>query len=176
MNLIFRFIFTIIQCLFVKKKSFLEKSELTFRCFPTDCDINMHMTNSRYLCFMDLGRIHLAAKSGVFKLLFKKGWGAVISGIDITFVKPINPLQKFTLITQTLAWDDKYIYFKQIFMSKDIIYATALARGVFLQQGKKIPVEDLQKMIGDNSPAPEFPEILQQWKELVEIKKNYTSE
>lgn len=173
MNIIFRLIITLVRCLFANNIALLDKSQLHFRCLPTDCDLNMHMTNSRYLSFMDLGRLYFARQTGVMRLFFKKNWGGVISGLELTFIRPINPMQKFILITRILAWDEKYFYFEQKFISKNTLCATALVRGVFLHYGNKVPVGKIQEIIGDNSPTPEFPTMIKHWKELIELKKTH---
>ena len=58
MNLYFRIILVLIKSFFAKKISPLTSSTLSFRALPFDCDINLHLTNARYLSFMDLGRTY----------------------------------------------------------------------------------------------------------------------
>lgn len=171
MNLILRLILIMIRCFRAPRIRLLEESQLTFRCLPTDCDINLHMTNSRYLSFMDLGRLYYSAQVGVAKLFFKQKWVGIINAIELTYIRPINPLQKFTLVTRTLAWDEKYYYFEQRFNVGETLCAVALVRGVFLHNGTKVPMEKIQELIGESVPSPEFPPILQQWKDLMELKK-----
>ena len=42
-----------------------EDSVLTFRVWPGDLDLNVHMNNGRYLTVMDLGRLDLMARTGL---------------------------------------------------------------------------------------------------------------
>ena len=172
MNLILRLIIIIIKCLRTSHIHLLAESKQYFRCLPTDCDINLHMTNSRYLSFMDLGRLYLSAQLGVAKLFYKEKWSGVINAIELTFIRPIKPFQKFKLVTRIIAWDEKYYYFEQKFIARRTLCAIALVRGVFLHHGKKVPMEKIQQIIGENVPAPEFPLTVQRWKELMELKKS----
>ena len=45
----------------------LEESHLSFRVLPTDLDVNMHLTNSRYFSFMDLSRVDHMIRNGAWK-------------------------------------------------------------------------------------------------------------
>ncbi len=124
---------------------------------------------------MDLGRVYLSAQLGVAKLFYKEKWSGVINAIELTFIRPIKPFQKFKLVTRLIAWDDKYYYFEQKFFAGRTLCAIALVRGVFLHHDKKVPMEKIQKIIGENVPAPEFPPTVQHWKELMELKKSNES-
>ena len=66
MNLIFRLILIIIKCLSRPVESNPQLPfKLNFRVMPTDCDLNMHMTNARYFSFMDLGRVDVMLKTAI---------------------------------------------------------------------------------------------------------------
>ena len=55
MNLILRMIKVLVAALFGQRLGVLDSSILTFRVWPNDLDINLHMNNGRYLTIMDLG-------------------------------------------------------------------------------------------------------------------------
>ena len=64
MNLYLRLLFLLFRLIGLPRKGPLEESRVAFRVLPTDCDINLHMNNGRYLSFMNLGRLHLVAHLG----------------------------------------------------------------------------------------------------------------
>ena len=73
MNLYFRLILVFIKSLFAGKRNPLEASVVHFRVWPLDCDVNLHLTNSRYFAFADLGKAfggHLAPGTIVFACEF----------------------------------------------------------------------------------------------------------
>lgn len=121
---------------------------------------------------MDLGRVYFAAQLGIAKLFIKQKWSGILNAIELTFIRPIKPFQKFTIVTRLIAWDEKYYYFEQKFISKNTLCAVALVRGVFLNHGRKVPMEKIQELIGEKVSHPEFPTIIQHWKELIELKKS----
>ena len=51
--------------LFERKLSPTGESRLSMRCWWSDCDINRHMNNSRYLALMDVGRYHFILRSEI---------------------------------------------------------------------------------------------------------------
>lgn len=175
MNIILRFIAVLIKCFYAPRLHMLDESRLSFHCFPTDCDLNIHMTNSRFLSFMDLGRVYLATEIGIGKYLFKKQWQIILAGLDITFVRSIKPFQRFTLISQVIYWDEKYIYMQQRIEANNLVCATSISRGLFLRDGKKLTIEEIQAVIDDHTPQPEIPPEIQHWKDLIEMKKASTT-
>lgn len=64
MNLIFRLIWMIITASLGSRRDIMGESHMTFRCLPTDLDMNLHMTNSRYHSFMDLSRVDFMIRNG----------------------------------------------------------------------------------------------------------------
>ena len=68
MNLYLRLLFLLLGIWRLPPRGLLEASRAVFRVLPNDCDMNLHMNNGRYLSFMDLGRVHLMAQSGLLKV------------------------------------------------------------------------------------------------------------
>lgn len=116
-----------------------EPSRLDFRVMPTDLDVNLHMTNSRYLAFMDLGRLNLILRSGLWGLLRSEGWAPVIGGCMVRFRRPLAPFQRFELSTRIEGWDDKWLYIEHRITSADGLACLAMVRGAFLRRGKVVP-------------------------------------
>jgi thioesterase superfamily protein len=47
------------------------EARLRFRILPHDLDLNFHVNNARYLSFMDLGRVDLMGRLGLFRFAFR---------------------------------------------------------------------------------------------------------
>jgi len=173
MNLWLRLIITLLKCIFVKKIDLLATSQLTFRIIPFDCDINIHLTNSRYFSFMDLGRIyHIAHMKNLLATVFKQHWQPVISDVEVKFIKSVKPFVKITLRTRLLTWDERYIYLEQRFFDQKKLYAIALVKGTFLQNHQRVPIEKILAVVGQkNMTAPPMPTTLKHWHSLIEAKK-----
>ena len=132
MNLIFRLIWIVIKCLSrpVARNPELP-SRLNFRVMPTDCDLNMHMTNARYFSFMDLGRVDVMLKTAIRHGFFKERWGPMIGTSFIRFRRALPPFTKFQLVSDIIDHDDKWIYMEQRIEVQGELYAVAYFKGLF---------------------------------------------
>src|SRR5258708_17012863 len=128
MNLYLRLLKLILSLPFIRGRGVFDASLMRFRVWPTDCDINIHMNDGRYLALMDLGRVHLIAQTGLLRSILRQRWQIVLAAADIHFIRPLNPLVKFTLVTRLITWDDKYVYIEQRFEHGDVLCASALAK------------------------------------------------
>ncbi|MBB5019235.1 acyl-CoA thioesterase FadM [Chitinivorax tropicus] len=174
MNLYFRFLITLIRTLLAKPTHALALSRQRFRCMPWDCDINMHMTNSRYLSFMDLGRTYLLGTTGILGTLLRHKWGPVVQAADLTFIREIKPFQSFELVTRLLCWDEKYWYIQQDFEVDGKVCASAVLRGLFVKGREKVSSATVLGSIGFDEPSPIVPAHVEAWAAAFQLKKNAT--
>ena len=106
MNLIFRLVWTVIAAFWKAREERGQidyphgESVLTFRVWPTDCDINFHMTHSRYAAFTDIGRIDYAIRAGLGKAVKREKWAPMVAGYHIEYRREIKPLELFTMRTR----------------------------------------------------------------------------
>ena len=63
--------------------------------WPSDIDFYPEMNNGRHLTLMDLGRIDIAVRTGLFRLVHSKGWGFVAAGASVRFRHPLRPFRTF---------------------------------------------------------------------------------
>ncbi len=158
MNLIFRLIWLFLTAPVRKRIGLTDESELPLRALPTDLDINMHMTNARYLSMMDLGRIELIIQAGMFKALIKRHWLPVVAVANLKFIKQINPFQRFNLITRLVGWDEKWLFIEQRFEVDGQLVALGVIKGLFRSRNGNVPTADLIKLAGYEGEAMELPE------------------
>lgn len=171
MNLYFRLLLLLLRIWRVPRRGLLEESRAAFRVMPNDCDINFHLNNGRYLSFMDLGRVHLMAQSGLLPVILKQGWMPVLTAAEINFIRSIQPLQKFDLVTRLVSWDEKYFYLEQKFEAGGVLCAHAYVKGLFLRKGMKVSNTEVVAVAGYADTPPPMPEELRLWAELGNVKK-----
>ncbi|MGL4473213.1 MAG: thioesterase family protein [Shewanella sp.] len=150
---------------------FLDTSSISYRALPTDCDINFHLTNSRYPAFMDLARTYMLADMGLLKKFLKLKWMPIVNAAEFTYIKDIKPLAKFTIDTKLVGWDEKYFYIEQRFVSERGLHCIAHLRGVFVCERRQVPIETLVTAANYHGPAPELPPEVVKWKEFLQVKK-----
>jgi acyl-CoA thioesterase FadM len=174
MNLYFRVLWLLLRLPFVRRRAVLAPSRLALRVWPTDCDINFHMNNGRYLTLMDLGRTHLVAQTGLLGILFKRRWAPVLAAAEINFIRALPPLARFHLVSRVVTWDEKYFYMEQRFERGGTLHAVAYVKGVFLKGRARIPTAQVVAALDPSLSAPPMPAVLRHWGEMTELKKRHT--
>lgn len=168
MNLYIRFLFLLARrCLPFKRIDIFDPCSTSFRVNPLDLDVNFHMNNGRYLSIMDLGRVDLMLKAGVFWKLVKNGFYPVVVSESIRFKKSLELLQKFDLVTTLESWDEKDFYLSQKFISRGEVLAEGYIKGRFKRRGKgSVPTEELFGVIGKNFEGPRMSDLAKLQREL----------
>lgn len=172
-NLYLRLLKLLFLLPFVRRQALLDSGCTTFRVWPNDCDINLHLNNGRYLTFMDLGRTHLLAQIGLLGKLLQHRWAPVLTAAEINYLRPIQPFQKFDLSTRLLTWDDKYFYMEQRFVAGGQLCAVALVKGLFLHRGRPVQNRAILAALDLDSAAPDMPEVIRHWNGLAVLKKQH---
>jgi acyl-CoA thioesterase FadM len=173
MNLYLRLIRLLLRLAFVSRRGLLEPGRVRFRVWPNDCDLNLHLNNGRYLTFMDLGRVHLIAQIGLLRGLLHRRWAPVLSAAEMSFIRPLRPLQAFDLVTRLLTWDDKYFYIEQRFVAGGRLHAVGMVKGLFLHGRERVESRAVLELLGLERSPPDLPEVVQHWNHLAVLKKQH---
>lgn len=138
-----------------------ESSLLSFRVWPLDLDISLHLNNGRYLTLMDLGRLDTMVRSGLWREVLHHRWTPIASAITIRFQRELRPFQKFRLETKLLCWDANLVVMEQIFLidggPRD---GQAAARALFKgglydrKERKFIEIARLMALLGVSETSP----------------------
>jgi len=123
------------------------QSLLSYRVGLLDIDINLHLTNSRYLFYMDLGRWDLFLRSGLVRKSLKENLSLAMVELDMKFRQELKPLQPFVLDSRVVEIRSKLITFEQHFLVGDRVHARAFARTLLTQNRKVIVPQDFMGMI-----------------------------
>lgn len=182
MNLLLRVFYVFLTSLWKPKiNDILAAAQLNLCVLPNDLDFNMHMNNGRFLTVMDLGRLDLILRSGLFKVMIKQKSVPILASAKIRYRLSMNPFQKYTLQTQILGWDDKWFYLEQRFVMaagplSGQVAAIGLVKGCFFDQQNKttVPTADVLHMIGYDRPSPALPPHITAWQEAEDALKDVT--
>lgn len=142
-------------------------SRLSFRVWPHDLDTSLHMNNGRYLTLMDLGRLDIMVTSGLWRAVLRHRWTPVASAIKIRYRRELRLMQRFTIETQIVAWDERSVVMEQVFLfasgpNAGQIAAHALFKGgLYDRKARKfVPIADLMLETGVEATSPEpTPEV-----------------
>jgi acyl-CoA thioesterase FadM len=148
---------------------------LNLRVWPQDIDFNLHLNNARYLSFMDYGRIHLSAATGILTHVLKERWMPLVGSLSITYRRSLALFAPFTLTTRTLCWDEKWVYMEQVFRSRvsppqEDLVAIAWVKGLFRGADGNVPPQRIVDLIAPGTVSPPVPDSLEQWNSLTREK------
>jgi len=145
----------------------------SFRVLPTDCDFNLHLTNSRYFALIDVARIEQLARLKLIGPLLKQRWLPFLNASEITFIRPLSPFKKFDIVTRIVTWDEKYLYLEQRFETPGTLHAVSLGRAAFVHRGEVVAPAEVAALAGHGGEAPACPAVIDGWQVLLKEKKDY---
>jgi acyl-CoA thioesterase FadM len=141
----------------------LGESRLNFRVLPADLDYNIHMNNARYLALMDVGRVDLILRSGMWRAMWRNHWQAVLAGSIVRYRRPLKPFQKMQMVSRLIGWDEKWFYIDHRIASGDVVSCQAMVRGAFLSGDGIISPLHLASALGEAAVSPQLPGWISAW-------------
>jgi len=164
MNLYLRLLMLKLRSKSNQRLSIWETAELPLRVAATDLDLFLHMNNGKYASIMDLGRIDLLQRAGMWDTVRANGWLPLVAAQTITYRRSLKPWQRFTLRTRYLGADEGWVYHEQTFLSGDELYAHAIVRSRFVKNaGGSVSQEELEALSGPTPATASIPEWVREW-------------
>jgi acyl-CoA thioesterase FadM len=136
MNPILRFITTLLSASLAPRIGVNDVARVRMRVLPNDLDLNLHMTNARYLAISDIAGMEFVIRVGLGRLMVRKRLRPLIGGRIIRYRFGLRPLERFTVSTRILCWDDKWFYIDQRMESERGVAAIVLTKGLVRDTGR----------------------------------------
>lgn len=153
----------------------LETDTVRMRVWPTDIDFNFHLNNSRYLSYMDYGRVRLTAATGLLDEVLEQRWAPLVGSVVITYRRSVHLWRPFTLATRILCWDEKWFYMEQTFHSTEGLAAIAWVKGLFRGRDGNVPPERIVERLAPGTLSPPMPANIVHWNNISYEKLHSTS-
>ncbi len=164
--MLFRMLVVLLAALFRPRAGFLDECTIALRVWPNDVDSNLHMTNSRYLLAMDVGRWDLAVRTRFWRELLRRRWFPVLGSATLRFRRPLDPFQRYRLVTRLVAWDEKWVYVEQRFERGGHLHAVGRVKALFRGRQGHVGTAALLAAAGyANAPPRQLPEAIRLWQE-----------
>ncbi|MHA6265339.1 acyl-CoA thioesterase [uncultured Aliiroseovarius sp.] len=133
------------------------------RCWPWDIDLWRELNNGRTLTLYDLGRIPLAGRTGLSRMLIKNRWGLTMAGASVRYRKRIRTFTRVEMRSRVVGWDDRFIYVEQsMWLGKDcanqIVYRSAVT-----DRNGIVATDRVIEALGYEGSRPEMPPWVQSW-------------
>ena len=161
MNLFLRLLYVLLTLPQRPSMDVLDIGKLTLMTFPNDLDVYGHMNNGRYQTLMDLGRIDLIMRTGLYDYVNSRGWNPLVAAVKMDYKRPLKVFQKFDLRTRILGWDEKWFFLEQTFKLGEKEIARGLVKGLFRGPEGSIPTQDVLRGLGKETlESPTLPSEL----------------
>ena len=140
-------------------------------CLPWDIDLWMELNNGRTLTLYDLGRIPLAGRAGLIKVLRRKRWGLTMAGASVRYRRRIRMFDRVEMHSRLAWWDDKFVYVEQSMWRADGECANhILYRSAVTGKGGIVPPETVMAELGSDTPCPPQPDWVRAWIEADAVR------
>lgn len=164
MNLLFRLLHLLVFHRTRSRVRPLDEVRTPFRVWPTDLDVNRHMTNGKYLSIMDLARVDLMLRCGLAGAIKRAGIYPVVASQSIRYRRSLRLFARFNVTTRVVGWDEKFIFLVQTFERGGETVASAVVKGIFLgKSGGRVAPMDVLALTDVAESAVELPAWVHQW-------------
>lgn len=142
----------------------LEAHVSRHRCLPGDLDMAWELNNGRTLTLMDLGRMPLFARTGMFRRVYAAGLFLTMAGVTVRYRRRVRLWDRVTLRSRILCWDARFFYLEQAMIRADgeaanhALYRVAVAG----PQGIVAP-QEVAALVGHAAPSPALPDWVAAW-------------
>ena len=96
----------------------------------TEADVRL-VSNARYLLFMEVGRLELMLRTGIFRHARRHGWLPLVVAQTIRYKSPLRRFQRFTLTTRLAGWDEKWFFVEHKIERRGRLMAFGLVKCCF---------------------------------------------
>lgn len=146
------------------------ESIIKLRVCLVDIDPFMELNNGRYLTMMDFGRFDVASRTGLWKLVKKKGWGLAVAGASVRYRHRLKLFQKYELRSQVVGYDDKWFYFHHKIVRNGRIHCTALIRTAITSKNGIVKTQEVLSAMDYKEPVAPLPEWVKAWAKADELR------
>ena len=137
-----------------------ESSSLWLRVLPNDVDL-VHVTNDRYLAYMDLGRNDLVVRLGLMSAVKRLGAYPVVRTVTIRYRRAARIFQRMELKTKVVCWNDEAAWFQQEFFVAGRSISLAYCKAEMRTKAGAVAIKRLLELAGHGVVvSPEAPDIV----------------
>jgi acyl-CoA thioesterase FadM len=159
MRLRFRLLVVFIASFFRRRLSLDDENILSMTVLPNDVDVSL-VSADRYLALMDLGRINIVLRAGMFRTLIRNRWAPVVRVAAVRYRYPLKLFQKYQLRTRVVYWDQEWAWTEHVFERNGRITAIGLTKTMFKSGDGLVPIAQFIAASGQSPVPPPLPEVI----------------
>ena len=124
-------------------------------CWPWDIDPWLELNNGRTLTLYDLGRVPLAMRCGLTRVLRGNRWGLTVAGSSVRYRRRVRAFDRVELRSAFIGHDARFLYVQQAMYRAGEALSAGLFRGAVTDSGGIVATERVIAALGD----PELPAL-----------------
>jgi acyl-CoA thioesterase FadM len=159
MRLRLRLLLVFIASFFRRRLRLDEENILSLRVLPNDVDVSL-VSADRYLALMDLGRINIVLRAGMFGTLVANRWAPVVRVATVRYRYPLKLFQKYQLRTRVVYWDQEWAWTEHVFERNGRVTAVGLTKTMFKSRDGLVPLAKFIAASGQSPVPPALPEVI----------------
>lgn len=132
-------------------------------CWPWDLDMWMELNNGRTLTLYDLGRMPLAKRSGLIRVLRANKWGLTMAGVSVRYRRKVRMFDRFEMRSQAVGWDEKFVYLEQSMWRNGECLNHALYRSAVTSPNGIVAPIKVAEAMGENPQSPPLAPWIKAW-------------
>lgn len=132
-------------------------------CLPGDLDPWLELNNGRTLTLYDLGRIPMAKRMGLNKILRAQGWGLTVAGASTRYRRRVTAFQRFEMVSRCIGWDARFLYMEQSMWRGSECTSHMLLRSAIASKAGIVAPEKLLAALGQPQESPRLPDWSAAW-------------
>lgn len=133
-------------------------------CWPWDLDLWMELNNGRTLTLYDLGRVPLAMRSGIMRVLAQQKWGMTMAGATVRYRRRIRLFERVEMRSRCIYADGRFVYIEQSMWNRRGDCANHIVyRAAFVDANGIVAPERLAAALGQPLPDSPPPNWLAAW-------------
>ena len=133
------------------------------RCWPWDLDPWIELNNGRTLTLYDLGRIPMAARTGLIGVLRREGWGITVAGNSVRYRRRIKVFERFAMLSRLIGWDARFFYMEQSMWRAGECTSHMLLRSAVTSSEGIVPPAEVLAAMGHPAASPPLPGWVTAW-------------
>lgn len=132
-------------------------------CWPIDLDFQFEMNNGRVLTIYDLGRIPLAYRVGLLKVMRENKWGFAMAGASVRYRRRVPGFARLRMTSRSVARDARFIYLEQTMWLGAEAASNILYRSAITSKSGIVPTDEVADAMGAATWRPEPPDWVAHW-------------
>ena len=133
-------------------------------CWPWDIDLWLELNNGRSLTLYDLGRIPLAGRVGLIRVLRRRRWSMTMAGVSVRWRQRVKPFETVEMHSRCVGWDDRFIYLEQTMWKRNGACASqALYRSAITDRHGIVAPDRVIDALGAVVESPVLPTWVSAW-------------